>query len=444
MLIDFLKTHWPWLGIRRCARPIPGHRHTVAEIESLESRWLPSAVCDLKPSLVNGPESAAPGSRISIQTAVDNLGTSAASKFQVQYRLSLDAVIDDQDPLLATVTRKRISGEGTVQWSQTVTLPSDLPAGTYHISVIVDPANTIPEGNETNNSLADAGTITVASATLSGQVQYLKARRPVDLHVLGNSTASIDPTETTWIVIHGRNESSTSPNLVQLATQIDAYQPGDQVLLLDWRKAAKSGSIGGQGENYIRPVATWAAEALTAYGFSGQQLNLVGYSWGAEVAAEMAEVIGQVNAIMAIDPARDYPGGSYNPEAPGEVDFEAHADQSWAFFASSSLPFGSAINASTAEDAFVVTGSDHFGIVSLVTNLISLADQNAVGSDFPLTQLLTGIPVSTWVGSSYSSLGVLNVGTGTFDAVLIATPNGMAVQSLRFFDGSTEQSVSVQ
>ncbi len=425
------------------ARPHRRRLPTTFAIEALEPRCLPTAMCDLTPMLVDGPETAEPGSRISIETAVGNSGTAGSPKFQVEYRLSLDGVVNDQDLLLTTVTRKKISATGEVHWTQSVTLPSDLSAGTYHLGVIVDPSNTIPEINETNNSLAELGTIIVARTHLTGRVQYLKGHRPVDMHALGNLAAPIDPSLTTWIVIHGRNESSDSPNLVQLALQIDQYQPGDQVLLLDWRKGAKSGTIGGQGENYIQPVATWAAQTLTAYGFTGQQLNLVGYSWGADVAAEMAEVIGQVNSILAIDPARDYPGGSYNPEAPGEVEFDGHADQSWAFYASSNVPFGSAANAGTAENAIVVIASDHFGIVSLVTNLISLSDQNAVGSYFPLARLLAGLPATTWIDSSYSSSGALDLVAGTFDVLLMATPNGASVQLLKFFDGENEQTISV-
>ncbi len=442
MTTNYLTLIWKRLTNRR--RGQPDHRRRQLQtlaIESLEPRWLPAAVCDLTPLLLDGPDFAEPGSRISIQTTVDNFGTGGAPKFQVQYRLSLDGIVNDQDLLLTTVTRQRLNGNGEQQWTQSVSLPSDLPAGTYRLGVIVDPANTISEADETNNSLAEAGTIVVGRVSLTGRIHYLKARRPVEIHGLGNTATPIDPAATTWIVIHGRNGSAASPNLVQLADEIDQYQSGDQVLLLDWRKAAKSGTIGGQGENYIRPVASWAAEALTAYGFTGQQLNLVGYSWGAEVAAEMAEALGQVNSILAIDPARDYPGGSYNPEAPGEIDFEAHADQSWAFFASSNPTFGSGINASTAEDAVVVTGSDHFGIVSLVTDLISLPVQNAVGAYFPLTRLLSGLPVPSWIVGSYSSLGVLDQAGGVFDALLIAGPNGLAAQSLKYFDGANEQTI---
>lgn len=421
-------------------RRSPRCQQTAPIAEQLEPRWVPAAICDLAPSVIQGPTTGEPDSKISVQTSVDNLGPGRSSRSQVEYRLSLDEIADDQDLLLDTVTHKKITGNGQSAWTQTLRLPADLAAGTYHLVVTVDPGNALLEADETNNSLSSVESIAIARTTLTGRVDYLKTSRPVEIHAIGQS-AIIDPALTTWLVIHGRNQSAQSTNLVQLASQIDEYQPGDQVLLLDWRKAARSGLLGGNGENYIRPVATWAAEALMAYGITGQQLNLVGYSWGADIAAEMAEQIGQVNSILAIDSARDYPGGSYNPDAPGEINFAAHADYSWAFFAASSFPFGSAIGSGTAASSFVVTGGDHFAIVSLVTNLLALPAENPVSAMIPLAQLLTGLPTATWMTNVYTDHGVLDVADGTFDAVLVTTSTDQAIEALRFFDGLTEQTV---
>lgn len=414
---------------------------SIFPVEALELRWLPTPLADLTPAMVQGPDSAEPGGRISIQAKIDNAGDAVAGKFQIEYRLSLDGTVDTQDVLLATVTRKKLAAGSQAQWSQSVTLPANLPAGIYHLAIVIDPANRIAEAKDSNNSLVSSQTILVAATNLTGRVGYLKAHRPVEIVPLGDVGAQIDPTRTTWIVIHGRNQSAASPNVVELAHQLDRYQPGDQVLLLDWNRAAKSSSVGGEGENYIRPVASWAAQALTAYGFTGSQLNLVGYSWGAEIAAEMSEIIGQVNSMVAIDPARDYPGGSYNPEASGEVNFSAHANHSWAFFASSNALFGSAAVATTAENAFVVLNSDHFGIVSLVTNLIAVPGEGGIGSYLSVARLLTGEPEVDWLVNRYSPQGVLDLATGTFEAVLIAATNGTTLESLKFCDSEGEQTI---
>lgn len=431
---------WNGMIARRLARRSDHRCQAASSIEQVEPRWVPSALCDLSPVLIQGPSTAEPGSKISVQTTVDNLGSGASPRFRVEYRLSLDEALDQEDVLLAVVHQKKIDGNGQADWTQSVKLPRNLPAGHYQLLASVDPGNSIAETNEANNALS-SGTIFVANTQLSGRVRYRKESHRVEIHVLGDGSAAIDPAVTTWLVIHGRNQSSESPDLVQLATQIDQYQPGDQVLLLDWRKAAESGSIGGQGENYIRPVAAWAAEALADYGITGQQLNLVGYSWGADIADEMAAGFGQVNSILAIDSARDFPGGSYNPESPGEVDFDAHAAHSWAFFATSNFPFGSAMNASSAASSFIVTGADHFKIVTLVTNLLALPAENGVAANFQLSELLTGAPAVVWVTNAYSDQGVLDVADGIFDAVLVATTDGLSIEALRFFDGDVEQTI---
>lgn len=416
-------------------------RSAFTPIESLEPRWVPAALSDLTPVLVDGPDIAAPGTKVAVETHVENLDSQASGKFRIEYRLTIDNPVNDHSVLLATVTQKSISGHDESDWSQTLKLPKELATGTYRLLVVVDPADRIPETNESNNSVLAADTIQIAQSALTGRVTFQHKSRPVSISALESSSLFINPSVTTWIVIHGRNQSAASTNIDALATQIDQYQPGDQVLLLDWGKAAASGAIGGQGEDYIRPVAQWAAQALTDYGFVGAQINLVGYSWGAEVAAEMAEVIGSVNSVLAVDPARDYPGGSYNPEAAGEVDLAAHANHSLAFFATSSLAFGSSIVASTAQTAVVATGTDHFGIVTLVTELLALPPQNPVAQLLPLSELLTGLPAAPWDDNSYSSTGIIGTDNGQFEIVLQAKTGEVAVESLSFFENGVEQTV---
>lgn len=428
-----------------CARRRQSRRQITEKCgavpEWLEPRVVPAALSDLTPVLVSGPATAAPGDRLAIHLAVENLG-GTAPRYQIQ--LQLRPVGGETGPaLLSTSVRPRIAANGIADWVQKIQLPDALRGGDYRLEILIDQGARIPEANEENNFLAASSTISILTSDLSGRVKAQGGLKPVAIHAVGNSDANLDPTVTTWIVIHGRNQSATSPDLVQLATLIDAYQPGDQVLVLDWQKGAASKGLGGQGENYIQPVALWAAQALKSYGFGGSDVNLVGYSWGAEVAAEMAEVFGQVNSVLAIDPARDYPGGTYNPEAPGSVNLQAHAQQSWAVYASAGLQLGSSIVASTAERSFVLTGSDHFGAVSVVTSLLALPENQPVSAYFLLTELLTGLPGAIWTPDSYAADGLLDPVEGSFDAVLIATVNGRGIASLRYFNGTEEQTLTV-
>jgi pimeloyl-ACP methyl ester carboxylesterase len=411
------------------------------DIEMLEERLVLTALSDLTPALIQFAPTA-PGDHTTVKTAVQNVGQGAVNAFQVEYRLSTDATIDDQDIVIKTVTRRRVAAGGEADWNQKLTLPADLPAGHYYLGIIVDPKQLIPEQNEANNILATATPVAVLGTSLSGKVQFGHSKLPVSIESLQGSKTPIDPAVTTWIVIHGRNESAQSPEITQLANTIDGYQPGDQVLLLNWSKAAASGTLGGNGENYIKPVAAWATAALQAYGFNGQQLNLVGYSWGSYVAAEMAEQIGTVNSLLSIEAARDYPGGSYDPEVPGEVNFAAHADHSWAFYDAGDI-FGSAITAATANESFLTEGADHFKAVALVSEILNPPQASPLAPIISLSRLLTGTPAAPWSAKSYDAAGTLVDQAAGFDAVIQTTSDGEHPQSLRYFDGKEEQTVAI-
>ena len=277
--------------------------------------------------------------------------------------------------------------------------------------------------------------------SLDGKVTYNGSIKSVSIrsYISGTQIYNNLPT---WIVIHGRNSSPSSSNLVQLEKALDARLTGDQVLVLDWSSAAASGLFGGAGENYIKPVAAWASAALTTFGLTSNELNLAGHSWGAYVAAELAELEPagvlapyQVNSIMALDPATDYPGGSYNPTATNEVNFARNSRISWAFYAYGGL-YGSSTTAQTADESFVVKGTDHSKLVNVVADTVA----RNFGGQFDLDHLLAGTLSTVWVPNSYDSSGRRS-STGKFEAVLTATSNRLGVYSLKYFNGNTEVTV---
>jgi len=283
-----------------------------------------------------------------------------------------------------------------------------------------------------------------AEPVLQGTVSCNSKTHTVYLRPSTGNGAMIRNDVPTWIVIHGRNSSPSSANLVQLAAALDGYSISDQVLVLDWSAAAASGLLGGAGENCIKPVATWASSTLAGYGLSPDKLNLAGHSWGAYVAAELAErqPTAQVNSIVALDPAIDYWGGSYNPTASGEVNFARNSRFSWAFYAYGGS-LGSATTASTADESFVVKSTDHSKLVNAVANLVSIINARPAARQIDeqfVTQagelrLLVGIPHPSWIPNSYSSSGKRSA-TGTFEAVITATRDKLGVLSLEFYNGS--------
>lgn len=224
------------------------------------------------------------------------------------------------------------------------------------------------------------------------------------------TTARIDPNLRSWIIIHGPSGSSTNQWVVDLAGAIAAVYPTDQILLLDWTEAADSGIAGTIEEDWIKPVAAWAAGKLVDYGFAGIHLNLIGHSWGGNMTDELAELIsGGVNTIVALDPAHDG-DGSYNPEDPGQIDFRAHSQFSWAFH--SSL-LGSSVTPTNADEAFIVdTGLSlviglpgeviaHSAVHDLFTYMITNGS-GGVSSKFQLSRLLAHQP-GPWMQNLFTT-----------------------------------------
>lgn len=118
---------------------------------------------DLTPTSVDGPTAAQRGNSVAVMTNVSNAGSVTSGSFNVNYYISTDASISTGDTLLKSVSRAAISGSGNVQWTETVTIPSTLAAGTYYIGVVVDPGNAIRERNEANNTRADSAAITITA-----------------------------------------------------------------------------------------------------------------------------------------------------------------------------------------------------------------------------------------------------------------------------------------
>jgi len=420
------------------------YRARKLNFERLERREVFSA--DLDAVRVDAlVDYAAKGQSLAIETSIANRSSSDASlDYVVEFRLSLDRTLDSSDLLLGSVTRPGLAVSSLDKWTQQLTIPATALHARYFVTAAVRNSADVLE-----DTAIDDQSTSVVFSSLTGVVSYQGRSSSVFIRsYLGESTPILDSVPT-WLVIHGRNSSPSSPNLVQLGTALDGVQPGDQVLVLDWSGAAASGSLGGAGENFIKPVATWGASALSVYGFTGGQLNIVGHSWGAYVGVELAERLpaprgkpGQANSIIAIDPATDFPGGSYNPLARGEVNFARNSKFSWAFYATGGA-FGSSVTASTAHESFVVTSTDHSKLVNVVAELVTLAalptaSPASLGGQFVFDRLLVShSPNPAWRANSYQSSG-RRINTGTFEAVVRATPDGLGVKSLTFVAGLQE------
>jgi len=280
----------------------------------------------------------------------------------------------------------------------------------------------------------------------SGPVKSRGTAHTVTLNPLDPDSPGFDPSLPLWIVIHGRNQSADDAELQSLATVRAEADAGDEpvnVGMLDWSSAAESGQIGADGEAWIKPVAKWVAKSLKQSGYSATNVHLIGYSWGADVAGEIAQKLKQVGSILAIDPARDHPlGKHYNPEKKGELNFARNSLNSWAFFQTTDNLFGSASTAATAHSAFVVTGSDHFDVMLVVTDLLSRSSDDPLSPFFSFDTLSNPATSSLWTANSYDSSGEMSATDAPFEAVLDATLEGTAVLQLRYAVDGEEVIVS--
>jgi pimeloyl-ACP methyl ester carboxylesterase len=126
-----------------------------------------------------------------------------------------------------------------------------------------------------------------------------KAR--VALTTASGKSANIQAGRATWVVMHGWTNDLASTR--RLAGALDRTSRKDQVLILDWSKAAGSTDV-VSATMRVPTVSQWAARTLAARGLSGGHLHLVGHSLGAYMADQVARrTSGGVNRIIALDPA---------------------------------------------------------------------------------------------------------------------------------------------
>ena len=255
----------------------------------------------------------------------------------------------------------------------------------------------------------------------------------VTLTRLDPDGASIDPHLPTWMVIHGRTDSFEPGYMLDLAKAVDASTGSYQVLTLDWAEGAGAFSdwFDYSGEQWIKPVANWAAQLLTASGFDLTDFNIVGHSWGGVMSAEVSDYLKGVNRIVALDPAEDAPTlARYDTS---NVNFSSNSKYSWAFLSSE---WGSAKSAATADASFKmdVDGNAwalipaHTDARNLFTAMLSASQGPAAGgvsAMFSLTNVNDSGAI--WADSKFALNGLTGEvaeGVGKFEGILYATESG--------------------
>jgi hypothetical protein len=220
---------------------------------------------------------------------------------------------------------------------------------------------------------------TVRLPSPAGQLTWWqRGNRPgrdaIDVSIVRLGGGRIEAGRPTWVVIHGRG--CGAEDMRPLAAAIAGARPGEQVLLLDWSDgAADNGRAGVAGSTWASVVADWADGQLHGVGLTGDDLSLVGHSWGCYVAYDMAAgwrfgAERGVRGLVALDPASG--GAGLDPSA---VRLSTVARRSWAFYDND--PFASPFVALSADESFSVrldgatATEQHWACVDLFARLIT-------------------------------------------------------------------------
>jgi pimeloyl-ACP methyl ester carboxylesterase len=246
----------------------------------------------------------------------------------------------------------------------------------------------------------------------------------------------------TWVLIHGMN---SKPNVFfELGTALDGLAEGDQVLFVDWERAAKSLKL--SNTKWIIPAAEKLVPLLNQIGVTRSYLDVVGHSWGTYMAYEIGKQIGggdAINRLVALDPALK--GEGYDFE---RIDFGAVSSSSLAF--RSDGVFGNADIPKTADHSIVVgtkpvSKTLNLGVVLVGHSAVrdvytSIINSNRMGKvpDQISVKLSPNKMASDpgWQADRFAPAGMA-MGGGGYEAVLLA-PNKKTPSCLYYYNSSGE------
>jgi hypothetical protein len=120
-------------------------------------------VSDLAVSVLSAPDTAAPGSSVSIADTTANSGSGASGSSTTQFYLSVDSLLDGSDTLLGSRSVSELSAGSSSSGTTLVTIPSDAAGGTNYIIAEADGLDEVSEKDEFNNTTARAISISTSN-----------------------------------------------------------------------------------------------------------------------------------------------------------------------------------------------------------------------------------------------------------------------------------------
>ncbi|EHR68926.1 CARDB domain-containing protein,subtilase family protease [Burkholderiales bacterium JOSHI_001] len=136
-----------------------GESNDANNVRASTTKVVVSYSVDLVMTAVAGPASAVTGQNVSFTGTLKNQGVAAAGEVVVGFYLSAGSGISPSDRLIASTKVASLAGGASVAVSATAALRTDLPAGSYYIGAIADPANLVAESNNANNARVATGLI---------------------------------------------------------------------------------------------------------------------------------------------------------------------------------------------------------------------------------------------------------------------------------------------
>jgi subtilase family serine protease len=92
------------------------------------------------------------GSTVTASSTIANMGTLIASSSNIGYYLSTDSVFNATDDIALYTSEGNVLAAGSsIARTDVLTIPTDLPLGSYYILYIADPTQSLTESSKTNN-----------------------------------------------------------------------------------------------------------------------------------------------------------------------------------------------------------------------------------------------------------------------------------------------------
>ncbi|UOQ75078.1 T9SS type A sorting domain-containing protein [Hymenobacter cellulosilyticus] len=190
--------------------------------------------------------SVAAGNTIGLGGTVRNQGGGDASSSSLGYYLSVDNTLSSSDLLLGTSSGAALAAGQTATRNGVFSIPAGVSPGTYYVVYAADPAGTVTESNETNNTTSLTLTVVAALPDLT-----------VSQTTLSPAAAPAGNTVSATCLLTNSGTATAAQNTMSLYLSADASLSSNDVLLGSITAAALPASASNtRSGSFIVPLGT--------------------------------------------------------------------------------------------------------------------------------------------------------------------------------------------